>query len=79
MYGTGLWSVLQEHNLTSDAKFFHCLKEAYYNSGRISEGVEVCMIYIRISMCVHACVHVCVCVNECVQNSNSNSKIFYCL
>ncbi|KAL8574613.1 hypothetical protein ACOMHN_061613 [Nucella lapillus] len=36
-----LHDFLKEHNLTSDTRFFHCLKEAYYNSGRISEGVAV--------------------------------------
>lgn len=36
-----LHDFLKEHKLTSDAKFFQCLQEAYYNSGRISEGVAV--------------------------------------
>ncbi|XP_076449326.1 uncharacterized protein LOC143285789 isoform X2 [Babylonia areolata] len=31
----------EEHNLSSDTRFFHFLQEAYYNSGRISEGVSV--------------------------------------
>ncbi|KAK7113939.1 hypothetical protein V1264_000087 [Littorina saxatilis] len=32
---------LKEHNLITDDKFFHYLNQAYYNSGRISEGVSV--------------------------------------
>lgn len=43
-----LHEFLKEHKLTSDTKFFHCLHEAYYNSGRIDEGVAVLrMLYHR--------------------------------
>ncbi|KAK7505670.1 hypothetical protein BaRGS_00002941 [Batillaria attramentaria] len=36
-----LHDFLKEHKLTSDTRFFQCLQQAYYNSGRISEGVAV--------------------------------------
>ncbi|KAK6185426.1 hypothetical protein SNE40_007666 [Patella caerulea] len=36
-----LHEFLIDEKLCSETKFFHCLQEAYYNSGRVDEGMSV--------------------------------------